>query len=247
MRASFGSLPWLHARHLPDVEPAHAHRRAGLEARDVLEGGAVARPSAPRAARVLPMRKMAAIARTRPAMTKIPTLNDCRDMASSRRREKGGDVFGLRGAPLDEVAHGRVGGACESLPWCRRAGCAPCRSWRGGRTRLKAVPMSWVTTTLVSLSARWMAVDEVVDARGVDGIEARRRLVVEDDLGLQGQRAGQADALLHAAREVARAHALDAGQPHQLERLLDAREDLLVGHLVPELLAQAVGDVLADA
>ena len=36
------------------------------------------------------------------------------------------------------------------------------------------------------------------------------------------------------------------GQADELERLRDARADLLVGHRVPELLAQAVGDVLAD-
>ena len=40
--------------------------------------------------------------------------------------------------------------------------------------------------------------------------------------------------------------ALDSRQPDELERLRDAPEDLVLAHLVPELLAQAVRDVLAD-
>ena len=111
---------------------------------------------------------------------------------------------------------------------------------------VNAVPMSWVTTTLVMLERPLDAQDEVVDARRVDRVETRRRLVVEDDLGLESERAREADALLHAAREVARAHRLDARQADELERLVDARLDLFAGHLVPELLAQPVRHVLAD-
>src|SRR5579872_3366986 len=85
--------------------------------------------------------------------------------------------------------------------------------------------------------------DQVVDARGVDGVEARGRLVVKDDFGLQRERARQADALLHAPGQVARTHRLDPGQPDELERLRDARVDVGRGHRVPELLAKAVGDV----
>ncbi len=78
------------------------------------------------------------------------------------------------------------------------------------------------------------------------GIEAGRRLVVENHLGLERERAREADALLHAAGEIARAHRLDAGQPDELERLRDARADLVFTHRAPELLAQPVCDVLAD-
>ena len=106
--------------------------------------------------------------------------------------------------------------------------------------------MSWVTTTLVILSARWMPEDEVVDPRGVDRVEARRRLVVEDDLRVEGERAREADALLHSAGEVRGAHVLDPGQTDELERLRDARLDLVLAHRLPVLLAEAVGDVLAD-
>ena len=38
----------------------------------------------------------------------------------------------------------------------------------------------------------------------------------------------------------------DAGEADELERLRDARADFVFAHRVPELLAQAVRDVLAD-
>src|SRR4051794_36491922 len=46
--------------------------------------------------------------------------------------------------------------------------------------------------------------DELAKQRGADRVEARVGLVEEDDLGLEDERTGEAGALAHAARELAR-------------------------------------------
>ena len=87
--------------------------------------------------------------------------------------------------------------------------------------------------------------DEPVDRHRRHGIEARRRLVVEEDLGLERDGAGQGDALLHAARERGGKQALHvASEVDEPEHLRDAGRDLL---LRPgRVLAQREGDVLED-
>src|ERR1041385_1455891 len=86
--------------------------------------------------------------------------------------------------------------------------------------------------------------DEVVHPRRVDGIQARRGLVVQDDFGANGDRARQRDALLHAARQVCWPHQLDTRKAHELERPRHALVDLLLAHLVAEVLLEAVRDVV---
>ena len=53
--------------------------------------------------------------------------------------------------------------------------------------------------------------DQPVDHRAHDRVEAGGRLVEEQDVGLGGDGAGQADALLHAAGELRRREVADAG------------------------------------
>jgi hypothetical protein len=89
--------------------------------------------------------------------------------------------------------------------------------------------------------------DEVIDAGGVDRVEACRRLVVQEHLGADRDRPRESHPLAHSAGEVGRPHRLYAGQIDEAKSPLDARRDLLLAHLVPEVLLESVGDVLADA
>ena len=75
-------------------------------------------------------------------------------------------------------------------------------------------------------------------------VEAGGRLVIQNNLRTGRERARQADALLHAAREIGRAHRLGPRQPDRLEALGDARAHLGLGPVV--VLVEAIGDVLAD-
>ena len=67
-----------------------------------------------------------------------------------------------------------------------------------------AVFMSCVTTMLVTGLLLARADDQLVDDVAHDRVEAGGRLVVEQHLGVHGQRPGQADALPHAAGELGR-------------------------------------------
>ena len=83
--------------------------------------------------------------------------------------------------------------------------------------------MSCVTTTLVT--GRWRRVcriSSLITSRH-DRVEAGRRLVVEHDLRVEGQRPGQADPLPHAARQLGRLLRLDAvgGRPTSCSRWRD--------------------------
>src|SRR3954464_2009265 len=88
--------------------------------------------------------------------------------------------------------------------------------------------------------------DELLDLQRRDRIEGRARLLHEEDLGLDGDRAGDAQALLLAAGEP------DAGlaeavldllpQPRSAQRLLDALARVAPGAAE----AQARGDVVVD-
>ena len=87
-----------------------------------------------------------------------------------------------------------------------------------------------------------LQVAKQVDDLRLDGdVECRNRLVGDDELGLHGQGAGDADALALAAREGARqAVGLVLAEAHELEQLDDACVDLGLGAhvVVQQLLAQ---------
>ena len=68
--------------------------------------------------------------------------------------------------------------------------------------------------------------DQVVDGIDENGVEARGRLVEEDDLGLVDEGPGDRHALAHAARDLRGVLVAHAGQAHLLELLLDAALDL---------------------
>src|SRR5213594_80714 len=55
--------------------------------------------------------------------------------------------------------------------------------------------------------------DEVVQQLGADGVQARRRLVEEEDVGVERHGPGQAGALAHAAADLRGIELLEASQP----------------------------------
>ena len=75
------------------------------------------------------------------------------------------------------------------------------------------------------------------------GVEGAERLVEQHDIRVDRECARQADALLHAARELARVVALPAGQSDQLEHFLRLFAPLDPGHALD---LQPVGDVVDD-
>ena len=86
--------------------------------------------------------------------------------------------------------------------------------------------------------------DEVVDhARGVR-VEPAGRLVVDQNRRLEHERARQADALAHAARELRREQLLGACEPQELELLGDLRRGSRSREL--GVLAQGERDVVHD-
>ena len=68
----------------------------------------------------------------------------------------------------------------------------------------KQLAMSCVMTMLVTPKRCARLLDEVVDRAARERVEAARRLVVDDDGRVEHERARQADALAHAARELRR-------------------------------------------
>ena len=65
--------------------------------------------------------------------------------------------------------------------------------------------------------------DRRAELAGADRVEADRRLVEEDDLGVVEEPARDVQPLLHAARVALGALVLAALEADQLEQLLDAR------------------------
>src|SRR5262249_5330685 len=84
--------------------------------------------------------------------------------------------------------------------------------------------------------------DQLADLLGEERIEVGGRLVVEDELGVDGEGARDGGALAHTARQVPRQLGLRAGQLHLLERVPDPPRHLGRGRLV--MLAQPQRDVL---
>src|SRR5258706_863291 len=87
--------------------------------------------------------------------------------------------------------------------------------------------------------------DQAVDRHRRDRVEAGRRLVVEEDVRLQGDGPRERHALLHPARERGREEPQHvAPEVDEAEHLDDARLDLCLAHL--RVLAEREGDVLED-
>ena len=80
-----------------------------------------------------------------------------------------------------------------------------------------------------------------------DDVERRRRLVEDDDLGLQKEREGDHDALLHPSREFVRiaVHHARSVQPHALQKLRDMAAVLLIG-LPHAVIVRRLVKLLAD-
>ena len=63
---------------------------------------------------------------------------------------------------------------------------------------------SWVTNTAVVASSRWSCLEERARLQAQSGVEVGQRLVEQEHVGPRGHGPGQGDALLLAARELAR-------------------------------------------
>src|SRR6185312_6133327 len=88
--------------------------------------------------------------------------------------------------------------------------------------------------------------DEIVDYIAHDRIEAGGRLVEDDDLGLGGDGAGEANALLHAARQLGWTQLADFGaKPDRAE--LFQRDVFGYAAIHAAALDQAESDILPDA
>ena len=85
--------------------------------------------------------------------------------------------------------------------------------------------------------------DEFDDGGGGDGVEAAGGRVVEQQLGLVDEGAGDGDAPPHAAGEAGRKKGKGLFEADESERLADAGVDFVVGDA---FLDQLVGDVVAD-
>src|SRR5206468_272003 len=68
--------------------------------------------------------------------------------------------------------------------------------------------------------------DERADLPGEDRVEFGRRLVVENQIRVDGERAGDRGALAHSARQLARQFLLGAGEVDLFEGVVDDRADL---------------------
>ena len=63
---------------------------------------------------------------------------------------------------------------------------------------------SWLTKTMVFLSFFCRSRSSSCSLSRISGIERRERLVHQQDVGVGGEGAGEADALLHAAGQLVR-------------------------------------------
>ena len=81
----------------------------------------------------------------------------------------------------------------------------------------KMLASSWVTTTMVQPRLSRSSRIRSSSRRELIGIEARRGLVEEQDVGVERHGPGQARPLLHAAADLRRVEILEAGQPDQGE------------------------------
>ena len=85
--------------------------------------------------------------------------------------------------------------------------------------------------------------DEVDDGGGGDGVEAAGGGVVEDEIGMGDDGAGDGDAAAHSSGEFGRDLIDGVFEGDELERFDDAAVDLLLGDVI---FVKAVGDVVTD-
>src|SRR5262249_8131279 len=88
------------------------------------------------------------------------------------------------------------------------------------------------------------ASDQRADLLGEDGVQVGGGLVVEDQLGIDGEGAGDRGALAHPARDLRRQLALDVAELHLLEHAADGGGDVRRDPLM--VLAEPQRDVLPD-
>ncbi len=104
-----------------------------------------------------------------------------------------------------------------------RPGLAPSTTMRSA---MKATSlMSWLTIRMLEVVLILLRPDVEhlgAQALGGEGVDLAERLVHEEHLGLDGEGARHADALLHAAGELARVGLLEAGEADHGEDLADA-------------------------
>ena len=80
-------------------------------------------------------------------------------------------------------------------------------------------------------SWRWIAADLLAQRDADLGVERGQRLVEQQHLRLDRERAGEGDALLLAARQLVRVAVALVGQVDELEQLADALADVGLGRL----------------
>jgi hypothetical protein len=85
---------------------------------------------------------------------------------------------------------------------------------------------------------------QLVDDRARDRVETRGRFIVEDVLRAKSDRAGDTDALPHAAGQLRRVAVDDSRKIDEIQRLHDALMDLVLGELL--LFPQSHRHVVAD-
>ena len=83
---------------------------------------------------------------------------------------------------------------------------------------------SWVTLMVVTPSSCWMRRNSSCMSSRSLRSERRQRLVEQQEVGLEHQRAGDRDPLLLAAGQLVVAGAPQARQAHQLQIALDPRQ-----------------------
>ena len=88
--------------------------------------------------------------------------------------------------------------------------------------RYTASGIEWVTKAMVFLVARPELQQLGIEMVAHDLVERAERLVHQQQVGIEGQRAGDRGALLHAARQLPGIFALEAGEVDQLHDAGDA-------------------------
>src|SRR3972149_6603357 len=87
---------------------------------------------------------------------------------------------------------------------------------------VSASSWSWVTMMVVTPTPPLEPLDLVAQVDAHLGVQRRQRLVEQEEAGRGGQRPGERDALLLAARELGGGLVALVGEPHQLQRLARA-------------------------
>ena len=148
-----------------------------------------------------------------------------------RRRHVAGEpddrlAVPLRSGPAPaprRAAPGCTGGSAarRSRPRCRSRRSCRGTSPRPGRERCRTTDRSWAMKTYDSPSSSCSRSSRLITCAWIETSSADDRLVADDDLGPQGERAGDADALALAAGELVRVPVdVLRVEPDQVEQLL---------------------------